>query len=160
MSFSKTYQSHFLGGAHKPRPFWNPMISAKIFRIASSIHDSLPQRLCAFSKNPRHMLPHPFCGSALHSGHCPWHSMAFLGETWRRNMQTVQHHAPHHRIKYQTWNDLARLRVLWEYLSIPVLPCQTYITPTCFFPSILNFHFNHQAFQVPKMEVLTYISCM
>ncbi len=100
-SFSKTYHiSHIFGGAHRPRPFL-PHDFSKDFQDCILNPRFLTQR-CAFSNNPRHMLPHPFCGSALHSGHCPWHSMAFLGETWRRNMQTVPPHAPHHRIKYQT----------------------------------------------------------
>ena len=101
---SRKHISHIFLGAHRPRPFL-PHDFSKDFQDCILNPRFLTQRW-AFSNNPRHMLPHPFCGSALHSGHCPWHSMAFFGETWRRNMQTVPPHAPHHRIKYQTWNIL------------------------------------------------------
>lgn len=86
MSSSKTYHSYIiLWGAHKPRPFL-----AKTFRIESSIIVIDSYR--AASMHPRHMLPHPFCGSALHSGHCPWHSMAFFFE--KKNLERKHANSP------------------------------------------------------------------
>lgn len=93
MSSSKTYHSYIiLWGAHKPRPFL-----AKTFRIESSIIVIDSYR--AASMHRRHMLPHPFCGSALHSGHCPWHSMACLLGKKHGEKTCKQSHAMHHSIK-------------------------------------------------------------
>lgn len=93
MSSSKTYHSYIiLLGARKPRPFL-----AKTFRIESSIIAIDSYRTA--SMHPRHMLPHPFCGSALHSGHCPWHSMACLLGKKRGEKTCKQSHAMQHSIK-------------------------------------------------------------